>query len=464
VVVASGVIAFAALGLLRPSAPPRLRVHMVTDVAPLRIFLAEQLREEGTRHNLDLVLTHRHYGTLEALDLVNAPNEFKLALMPGGVKAKESPSVRQVATLTIEPFHVLIRPELASRGLSSLQGKRVALGPPSTASHHLGREVLTFVGLTPAGEKGTGGYTLVSATPEDLLHELERIESMTGPDRERALRALPDALVFLAPTPEPLARQIVRIAGYQLLPIPFAEAFCLERLHPPNPQGVRVDRALFTATSIPPYTYGTDPPMPARPCPTLGAPLLLIAQDDIDPGVVVRLLEVLYDSPLTNVIRPQPLRQQVAAFPLHPATERYLHRHDPVLTSENASNLGKLAGGIGAFVSGMIAFYGLLRLRKLRRFESYYHEIGRIDLLAHGLEVDPEAPADPELLRAHLEGRLTTLKREAIEEFEEGGLKGEGLMMGIIALINDTRESLAEKMPARNGPPQSPTLNEPAQT
>ena len=77
-------------------------------------------------------------------------------------------------------------------------------------------------------------------------------------------------------------------------------------------------------------------------------------------------------------------------------------------------------------------------------------------MIAHGLAVDPAAPADVPSLRAHLEGRLTDLKCKVLQDFAEGGLRGEGLMAGIIALINDTRESLAGMVPARNGADQNP--------
>jgi hypothetical protein len=109
----------------------------------------------------------------------------------------------------------------------------------------------------------------------------------------------------------------------------------------------------------------------------------------------------------------------------------------------------------------MIAFYGFLRLRKLNRFESYYREIGQIEMLAYGIQEDPAAPTDLESLRANLEGRLTTLKCKVLEDFAEGGLRGEGLMAGIIALINDTRESLAGMVAARNGARQAPTHDNP---
>ena len=202
---------------------------------------------------------------------------------------------------------------------------------------------------------------------------------------------------------------------------------------------------------IPAYTYGSDPAEPAKECPTICAPLILVAQKDVDPEAVSFLLETIYGSSLTNVIRPPALNEQASAFPRHPGTDRYLHRDDPLLTPEVASSFGKVASGIGYFLWGVIALYGFLRLRNLRRFESYYSEIGQIEMIARGLEVDPAAPADVPSLRAHLEGRLTALKCKVLKEFAEGGLSGEGLMAGIIALINDTRDSLAGMVTARNG-------------
>ena len=53
---------------------------------------------------------------------------------------------------------------------------------------------------------------------------------------------MPDAVMFLAPLPSLLAKRLVRSCGYQLLPLPFAEAFALDRLNPPNADGIRVDR------------------------------------------------------------------------------------------------------------------------------------------------------------------------------------------------------------------------------
>ena len=198
----------AAIILLR-SAPQRTyRIHMITDVTPLRVLLAEDLRAEGSLHHLDIVLESKHRGTLDALAEVDSPSDIKLAPIPGGITDREYPHLRMVTTVAREPLHLLVRAELAEKGISGLRGKRVDLGPRDTASHHLAREVLAFVGLVPSTPSGPGGYTLESSSPDDLYRELGRIESLTGPDHVRAVAALPDAVMFLAATPI-AARQTV---------------------------------------------------------------------------------------------------------------------------------------------------------------------------------------------------------------------------------------------------------------
>jgi protein-S-isoprenylcysteine O-methyltransferase Ste14/TRAP-type uncharacterized transport system substrate-binding protein len=456
VVVGFGVTVFTAFALLHPPPPRVYQLHMATTTVPRRIYLAEEIRKEGARHHLEIVLTDKRYGGLQALQEVDAPNAIKLALVPGGVRASNYPHVRQVAALSTEPLHILVRPELAAAGLAGLKGKRLALGPPTEASHHLAREVLAFMGCHPATAQ-QNGYNLDPVSPDDLDHELQRISTLRAADRVEPLRALPDAVIFSAPVPSILARDLVQTGNYHLLPVPFAEAFCTERLGSPSPRGVQVQRAQVTQTTIAAYTYRFDPPMPAQPCLTVSIPLLLVAEDDADPEAVSRLLETLYESPLKNEIRPQPLEDQVAAFPLHPGTERYLRRSEPLLKPEHAAKFGTLLGGIGTLITGLIAGYSYMKLRKLKRFVAYYRDIGRIDLLARGLQVDPDLPTQPEALRTYLETWLTRLKQEILTDFADGGLQGEGLLTGLIALINDTRESLAG-MGARNaaGPNTAP--------
>jgi TRAP-type uncharacterized transport system substrate-binding protein len=429
---------------------------MTTGNAPRTVLLAEQIRAEGAHHHLDIVLTTKEYGSLDALEEVDTLSEIKFALVVGGVTARDYPHVRTVTSLATEHLHLLVKREIAEKGISGLRGKRIALGPPTTSSHYVARDVLHFVGLLPTTGAKSGGYVIDPTTPIDALREMARIESFEEPARADAIARLPDAFMFLAPPPSPFARRLVTDFGYKLVPLPFAEAYGLDRLNSPGAGGVRIDRSMLTPGVIPAYTYGSDPAEPAKECPTICVPLVLVAEDDTDPEAVFFLLETIYDSPLTTAIHPPALNEQVNAFPLHPGTERYLHRHDPLLTPDVAYKFGTLGSGVGAFLSGLIAFYGFLRLRNLKRFESYYREIEQIEMIARGVEEDPAAPTDVPSLRSHLEERLTALKCKVLEDFAAGGLRGEGLMAGIIALINDTRESLAGMVAARHGAREGP--------
>jgi TRAP-type uncharacterized transport system substrate-binding protein len=416
---------------------------MTIDTMPRTVLLAEQIRAEGARHHLDIVLEPNEYGTLATLDDINSPSENQFALIIGGVTMGDYPHVRTVTALAKEHLHLLVKRELADQGIFGLRGKRIGLGPTTTASYQIARDALNFAAPPHTVETENGEYSIDPMTREEAVRKLARIASLKEPARTAALALLPDAVMFLAPLPSPLARELVTEFGYKLVPLPFAEAYELDRLNPPSVEGVHVDRSMVTPGFIPAYTYDSNPPEPAKECPTICAPLILVAQDNADADVVSALVETIYESPLASAIRPPPLKEQVSVFPRHPGTERYLHRNDPVLTPEVAYRFGTMAGGLGAFLSGAIALYGFLRLRNLRRFEYYYREIGQIEMLARGLEEDPKVPTNPESLRANLERRLTTLKCRVLQDFAEGGLKGEGLMAGIIALINDTRESLA---------------------
>jgi hypothetical protein len=431
--------------------PATYRLNMLTDPEPNRQVLARRITSEARKRGLVIELSPHVYPSLEGLKLVDAPNPIDIALVPGGVdRPSQFPNVRQVAALGIDPLHVMVRPELyesASRSLAVLRGKRINCGPPSSVMRVLAHDVLRFSGLRPPTASDASDYRDEAVASQDLLARLDGIAALPRAEQAGALAALPDAALFLSPLPSLLARRMVAVADYRMISLPFTEAYTLDRLNLHDPQGAAdgeaVDRSWIVATTVPPQLYGSDPPLPPEPCRTLGTRLLLVAYAPSDPEAVARLLVVIYESPLTSLIQPPPLRDQVVQFEPHRGTELYLRRRQPLLTPELMAQLGRLLGGLGAFVSGLVGLYGFLRIMQVRRFESYYQEVRRIVQVARGLEDDPDAPPDPDARRAYLLDQLDDLKSEAIRDFADGGLKGEGLLAGVVALVNDTRSSLA---------------------
>jgi TRAP-type uncharacterized transport system substrate-binding protein len=429
--------------LARPWGTPTFQLNMLTDLDPNRALLAKRIETEGKRHGLNVALSKRPYGALESLKLIDEPNPIEVALVPGGVAERDYPNVRQVTTLTLEPLHLLVRAALVDGGLARLKGRRVNLGPANTADHWLAQDVLAFAGLHAPAGGGTGDFVAETLSAQELSRRLARLEGLSGAERQKSMDELPDAVFLLSALPSILAKDLVTVAGFRLVPMPFADAYCLDKITPNKTGGIRIDRAIFSPATIPAYTYGVDPAVPATPCRTIATRLLLIAYAPTEPEAVARLLDTVFDGPVAGLAEPVPLRGQVPQFPFHDGAERFMRRNEPVLSPEMVTTLAKAGGGLGALLSGCIAFYGFLRLRQLRRFEAYFQEIRHIELITRGQETDPHAPADPAARRAYLEDRLLDLKCRALRDFAEGGLKGEGLMAGIISLVNDTRNSVA---------------------
>jgi TRAP-type uncharacterized transport system substrate-binding protein len=428
---------------VRALRPRTYRVSMLTDVMPMPAMMARRIAANAGRHGLVVDLESRPVTSLEAFDLIDRPNPIDVALVPGGVAEREYPNVREVAELAPDSMHLMARAKLADKGLPGLRGKRIDLGPLRSVGNALARDLLSFAGLgAPRPGSQGGDYVAESRAPIELERALARLHGLAGADRDRAMAALSDAVFLLAPLPASLPRELAATAGYRLVPLAFADAYCLGRLNPTSLGDVTIKRSILEPYEVPAYTYGIDPAVPAVPCRTVATRLIVVASAPTDPEAISRLLETIHDGHLAGLLDANPLRGLVPIFPLHKGAEVYTRRNEPFFTPKWLSNVGKLAGGLGVFASGMVAFYGFLRLRQLRRFESYYQELRRLKLVARGCEDDLAAPLETPSRRVYLEDRLLDLKSQALRDFAEGGLKGEGLISGIISLVNDTRRSI----------------------
>jgi hypothetical protein len=113
-------VALAAVGalfLFRPWGTRTYHVNMLVDLDPNRALLADRIAAEAKRHGLEVELSPKPYGSLDAIELVDEPNPIDLALAPGGVARREYDRVRQVAALSMEPLQLLTRGERAPKEL-----------------------------------------------------------------------------------------------------------------------------------------------------------------------------------------------------------------------------------------------------------------------------------------------------------------------------------------------------------
>lgn len=416
-----------------------------TRAARLRMTAGET---QGTRHQLAQVLrtnvaplgfqldVQETAGSEEALDRVNA-RTLDLALVQGGLRIDDRPNVRQVATLHVEPLHLLVKSELADAAtahLSALDGKTVNLGAVGSGTHSLATEVLAFAGLYPQEPGRPGGYTATTLSHHQITAENDRAR-------------LPDAVFLVSSLPSETARVLVHKHGYRLVPLAFGEALSLDALNgvdaPPG-RTSRIAKGRIGTTTIPAFVYQVEPPVPPAPLSVLGTRLLLVAHKDVDPQAVRRLVDAVYTTEFASASRP-PLDAKLLdlppEFPWHEGTRVYQERNTPVVSGVLMDSAHKGFAIFAAAASGLFVLWQWLKQRNRflrdRGFNKYISAVNRIEETAARLERHPGD--NPEQLLA-LRAELDRLKTEALDAFTDGELAGHELMQGFLVQVNDVRD------------------------
>jgi len=388
----------------------------------------------GSRLGIDLVPTA---GSDEAIDRVEA-GAVDLALIQGGMRQRGRSHVRQVATLYVEPMHLLVRGPLrdsVTHSLAGLKGKRLNLGELGSGTHALALDVLAFAGLRPDSAGKPGDYVATTLSYADL----------EGADRPEAL---PDAIFMVSTLPSKVARHLVDRHGYRLVPLPFAEALALDGLlwgaGSSGPD--RVDRLHVEEAAIPAYTYGINPGEPAERVRTLGTRLLMVAHERVDPGAIGPLIDAVYGSRFAQVAKPPlaaGLLELPPEFPPHRGMVAYLERTKPLIAGDMIDLLEKELSIAGVALGGAFCLlqWGKrwYRRRRDRGIEAYL--LRAMDIEGRALRLESAAaPGLGDLLR--LQADLSALKGETLRRFADGELDGEELLTGFLLYVNDARDYL----------------------
>jgi hypothetical protein len=204
-----------------------------------------------------------------------------------------------------------------------------------------------------------------------------------------------------------------------------------------------VDKGHIFTVSIPAFTYGVEPPVPPGPVPTLGARLLLVAHEDVDPQVVRKLVQATLAGKLGQIDRAAKLMELPPEFPWHAGTRLYQRRNAPLLSGDVADAARKAFAIFAAGVSGLFVLWQWRKMsgqfRKDGGFNHYIHQVARIEEQAAAMERAGTADG-PQLVA--LRERLARLKTEALDRFAEGELTGKDLLAGFLVQVNDARNYL----------------------
>lgn len=416
------------------------------NVCPQRSAMAHNICQEV--HDAGIVLDAAEATNSEATCAAVNRGELDLGLILGGFPANMHKNVRQVATFGVEPLHLLVRPDVL-RGkpatLEMLRGKTVALGEQGTNGALLSESLLRFAGLKPSTSTSSGDFTASYIRNRDMHVAINAVASASPESRAGFAAILPDAVFVVDTVPMPLVDKLVKIGSYQLVPLPYATALHLDsrRNHPDGDN--QIDHSRLETVTIPACAYGINPPSPATDCETFGLRLMLVANKNVSSTAVNRLLRALDSDIIKRYRIDLSVGDQVREFPIHPGAVAFANGRKPLILGEMIEPVGNVLSVGGAAGAGMFAVWGFFRGLRAVHPDVHLRQIDRIERLLRGEEQDTTAPVLPCDFIDHLESRLVTIKRAAIEDYAAKRLEGDEAFMSILTLIADMRHLLLQK-------------------
>jgi TRAP-type uncharacterized transport system substrate-binding protein len=383
------------------------------DILGNRHYLAGALRDEilpdGVR--LDVLPTD---GSQEALTLVSE-GKLDFALIQGGLELP-FPKVNHVANLSPELLHFLVRPEI--KDIAGMRGMRINLGSKKGGTRVIAKQLLEFSGMQDGVD-----YVETNLGTEDLL----------------ALRKdrVPDVIVITSFAPSNVASYIVKQYGYSLLEIPFPSALALR-------EGWVADSKVMA------YMYSVQPPVPPRDVKTVGVNLQLVANANLDPRAVFKVLEGIYSPELQMHLKMKFDEDKIlesSSYPLSSGTRLFMDRKNPFLSQATVKKVETLFGLILSVASTLIVVFKWFKGAPPEPVPPETEDAFYIALMERVLAADSAMDAPPaglpfERLDA-LQRELSDIKASAMRRLTANGLLANAnLVPQLFSAIADSRARL----------------------
>ncbi len=382
-----------------------------SDLLSNRHFLAKTLQTEAVRLGLGLQVVPGR-GSQEALEQLEA-GKLDLAFIQGGL-GSDYQNVVHVATVAPELLHVLVRPGINS--IADLKGKRINLGSKASGVHVIGKQILAFSGLRDGID-----YTESNLAPEEMV--------------AMAVKNLPEVVVLTSFAPSDVADFLVKNRDYSLLEIPFPKSLAL-RLG-------WVAQARITA-----YMYKVSPPVPPKDIETIGVHLHLVANKDVDPRAISRVLEVLYSPGVEQRTRIRLEEKDLtipSGFPLSEGSKMYLARNNPLLSTATLDRIKALFGLILSVASTVLIVLKWFRGAPPAPEPVVTDDASFIEMLGRVHETEREFEQLPPSSHDALQGlrqRLTEVRDEAVPKLGTAKLADPMLAHHLMAAIHQLRARL----------------------
>lgn len=429
------------IGLLTWVWEPSVRTYQVKCAGGVASFNRYKILEYLKRHqqevDLEVEIVETE-GTSEAIARVQS-GELDLALVNGLLRFPQADNIRQVATLTVEPMHLLVKEEFAekvSQDFAELGALSINVGPEGSETSLLAGAVIKFLKLERVHPEGLRLVRLRFGGLLDLLRQLE--ESDAAKTQEQRAK-LPDAMFFSSTLPSPFVERMVRVAKYDLVPLPFTEAFAQISVEEEDFDRDHVDQIHAETAEIPAFTYGGTNPVPQTNSSTFGCPLIVIAHKDLPDEVVRRLLDRIFSGAVNRLYQPPHLSQVAPTYAFHPSSITYRDKDKPLVRADIANLIQQLLSVLGPLLGGCFALYSFYRWRQVLRFLERFRELQRLDLAAKGMLDLEDLPTESEARVAALEARLSDLQSQVVDDFCKNYFYGDGVLENFLSVMQETR-------------------------
>ena len=350
-------------------------------------------------------------GSSESVQLMS---EGKLDLATVQADVVSRGNIRMISILYPALFQLVVRTDSGIETLKDLEGKTVALPPITSGQYRAFWFLANHFGLAPEG-----------------------IDAIPMPDRE-SIRAIKsghvDAIFRVRGSRTEEIRVLVTQLNVKLLPIDQGEAM---RLRQPAVRAAEISKG----------AYRGFPPMPAENLPTVAVDRLLLARDDVDPGVIRDVTAVLFEeqrnlmliTPLLGFVR-QPRLDSGTLVPLHEGARSYYDREKPSFLEEKAEYFAFLLTGAALLFSLLISLKRRLDERRKSRVEVYNTRLIELERSSRDALTIPE-------LNAYKDEMMNILA-QVVEDMKGNRINAEGLQFfaftweSVNATINDHEEQL----------------------
>jgi TRAP transporter TAXI family solute receptor len=270
--------------------------------------LAEIVPQHQPRIKINVIETA---GSLENVELINQ-DQAQLALIQSNTLI--TPTVKAVAFLFPEVFHLIATTESEIKNVSDLKGKRIALMPEGSGSYQLFWPLSQHYGLTEQD------FQAISLPPQ---------QAHTALTQRRV-----DALFRIIALGNSAINELLQTEKNRLVPIDQAAA-------------LQLFQPALEASTIPKGTYNGAVPIPSEDLSVVSVRSVMVTHQTIDPWVINEITRLLYEArndlvaktPQAALISP-PDSTRKLGFSFHPGALMYYQQDEPSFLEKYAETMG----------------------------------------------------------------------------------------------------------------------------